>query len=104
MFPSFSNTRKLVTVVLLLGAFQISKAAPVGDDLNNSPVDAVSGTAEIVVHPVGHEVVLRFHQDVETSNKTKEYVELLQLAKSSPFTAELERDGKAISKQRAIRY
>ena len=38
LFPSFSNTRKLVTVVLLLGAFQISKAAPVGDELNNSPL------------------------------------------------------------------
>jgi hypothetical protein len=67
----------------LLGAFQASKAVPVGDELNSALVDAVSGTAEIIAHPVAHEVLILFHQDVETNNKTKQYIVRLQLLKSS---------------------
>lgn len=76
-------TWKAVAVLSLLGAFQSSQAAPVVDELSSALVDAVPGTAEIVPQPVVHEVVILFHQNVETSNKSKEYVLKLQLVKSS---------------------
>jgi hypothetical protein len=79
----FSATWKAVAVLSLLGAFQSGKAAPLEDELNSALVDAVPGTAEIVPQPGLREVVILFQQNVETNNKTKEYVLKLQLVKSS---------------------